>query len=70
MNHRRLRQLEVKHQTDKQQVQERLVQEEESGTALREELRIREEQVAKLKKSIKEVNWLFFIADYSLLVCY
>ncbi|XP_053398127.1 interaptin-like [Mercenaria mercenaria] len=54
VNHRRLRQLEAKHQTEIRQVQERLAQEEESVVALREEIRLKEEQVAKLKRSIKD----------------
>jgi predicted nucleic acid-binding Zn-ribbon protein len=58
VNHRRLRQLEAKHQTEYRQVQERLAQEEESVVALREEARLKEEQVAKLKRSIKDVNFL------------
>ena len=58
INHRKIRQLEVKHQNEVRQVQERLGQEEESVIALREEGRLKEQQIAKLKKSLKEVCWL------------
>lgn len=54
INHRRLRQLEAKHQQDTRQLQERLGQEEESVTALREEIHLKEEQIARLRKSLKE----------------
>ena len=56
INHRKVRQLEVKHQNEVRQLQERLQQEEESVVALREEGRLKEQQMTKLKKSLKEVN--------------
>lgn len=59
-NHLRFRQLEAKHQSDIKHIQERLEQEEESVVALREEIRLKEEQVAKLKRSVKEVRFLTF----------
>lgn len=54
MNHRRLRQLEAKHQSENRHLQERLTQEEESVIAFREEIRLKEEQISKLKKSVKD----------------
>ncbi|KAL3881151.1 hypothetical protein ACJMK2_027609 [Sinanodonta woodiana] len=54
-NHRRLRQLELKHQNDFRQLEERLLQEEEAVHALREEARLKDEQIQKLKKTIKEL---------------
>ena len=45
----------MKHQNEVRQLQERLTQEEESVIALREEGRLKEQQIAKLKKSLKEV---------------
>ena len=45
----------MKHQNEVRQLQERLTQEEESVIALREEGRLKEQQIAKLKKSFKEV---------------
>lgn len=56
MNHRRLRQMEAKHANETRHLQERLSQEEESVMALREEVRLKDEQIAKLKKSVKEVR--------------
>jgi len=56
MNHRKLRQMEAKHVNETRHLQERLGQEEESVMALREEVRLKEEQVAKLKKSLKDVR--------------
>ena len=56
INHRKVRQLEVKHQNEVRQLQERLQQEEESVVAFREEGRMKEQQMGKLKKSLKEVN--------------
>ncbi|XP_052809827.1 centrosomal protein of 85 kDa-like [Mya arenaria] len=53
-NHRRVRQVEGRHVTEVRGLQERLSQEEEAVTALREEARLKEEQVSKLKKSLKE----------------
>ena len=60
INHRKVRQLEVKHQNEVRQLQERLGQEEESVIALREEGRMKEQQIAKLKKSLKEVILLYY----------
>lgn len=56
MNHRRLRQLEAKHSKELRDIQEQLSREEESVVALREEGRLKEEQLAKLKKSLKDVR--------------
>lgn len=56
MNHRRLRQLEAKHSKELRDVQEQLSREEESVVAMREEGRLKEEQLAKLKKSLKDVR--------------
>ncbi|XP_052243801.1 uncharacterized protein LOC127853365 isoform X6 [Dreissena polymorpha] len=56
VNHRRVRQLETKHTAEVRQLQERLGQEEEAVVALREEARLKDEQVNKLKKSLKEVR--------------
>ena len=61
INHRKVRQLEVKHQNEVRQLQERLGQEEESVIALREEGRMKEQQIAKLKKSLKEVILLYYL---------
>jgi len=48
--------MEAKHVNETRHLQERLGQEEESVMALREEVRLKEEQVAKLKKSLKDVR--------------
>ena len=63
INHRKVRQLEVKHQNEIRQLQERLQQEEESVVALREEGRLKEQQMAKLKKSLKEVDRISYIVQ-------
>ncbi|XP_061176521.1 centrosomal protein of 85 kDa-like [Saccostrea echinata] len=56
MSHRKLRHSEVKHQNEVKQLQERLTHEEESVEALRGDCRMKEENIKKLKRSMKELS--------------
>ncbi|GFO42679.1 centrosomal protein of 85 kda [Plakobranchus ocellatus] len=54
--HLRLRQMEVKYQGELKSEQERLTQEEETVMSLRNEVADRENQIAKMKKSMKDLG--------------
>ncbi|RUS73563.1 hypothetical protein EGW08_018679 [Elysia chlorotica] len=54
--HQKLRHVEVKYQAELKTAQERLTQEEETVVSLKNEVIEREMQIAKMKKSMKEVN--------------
>ncbi|XP_056015973.1 centrosomal protein of 85 kDa-like isoform X3 [Ostrea edulis] len=55
-SHRKLRHLEVKHQNEMKGLQERLTHEEESVEVMREDCRMKEESIKKLRRSMKELG--------------
>ena len=54
--HKKLQSLEVRHQREKTEVEERLGQEEAAVTALREEMDTKDQLLGKLRVSTKEVS--------------
>ena len=54
--HKKLQSLEVRHQREKTEVEERLGHEEAAVTALREEMNTKDQLLGKLRVSTKEVS--------------